>query len=194
MCRPLGNCPVAPPLNPALVMTTLQCVIILLYRVRHRVFNHVGLGPTMSPALLCIKNVHSRRSINGHHHHRSLRPLYRSTCVSRHLQLKTGGILSVQSFTARMPLLTATSVFGIGLGRRRWSSPQQCYLHCLHTLLYAYVIIVNNKSIKPLKYHKSSHFKAKKIDGAGPLPKPRPPWGWRHPSPYLTRPLNAFGA
>jgi len=27
----------------------------------------------------------------------------------------------VQSFTARMPLLTATSAFG--LGRRRWSSP-----------------------------------------------------------------------
>jgi len=33
----------------------------------------------------------------------------------------------VQSFTARMPfLLTASSAFG--LGRRRWSSPQQCYL------------------------------------------------------------------
>ena len=30
-----------------------------------------------------------------------------------------------------MPLLTATSAFG--LGRRRWSSPQQCYLHCLRT-------------------------------------------------------------
>jgi len=34
----------------------------------------------------------------------------------------------VQSFTARMRLLTATSAFG--LGRRRWSS-QQCCLHCL---------------------------------------------------------------
>jgi len=31
----------------------------------------------------------------------------------------------VQSFTARMPLLTATSTFG--LERRRWSSPQQCF-------------------------------------------------------------------
>jgi len=30
-----------------------------------------------------------------------------------------------------MPLLTATSAFG--LGRTRWSSPQQCYLHCLRT-------------------------------------------------------------
>ena len=29
----------------------------------------------------------------------------------------------MQSFTARMPLLTATSAFG--LGRRRWNSPQQ---------------------------------------------------------------------
>jgi len=38
----------------------------------------------------------------------------------------------VQSFTARMPLLTAASAFG--LGRRRWSSFQQRYLHCLHTM------------------------------------------------------------
>jgi len=37
----------------------------------------------------------------------------------------------MQSFTVRMPLLTATSAFG--LGRTHWSSHQQCYLHCLHT-------------------------------------------------------------
>ena len=37
----------------------------------------------------------------------------------------------MQSLTARMPLLAATSAFG--LGRRRWSSPQQCYLRCLCT-------------------------------------------------------------
>jgi len=40
-------------------------------------------------------------------------------------------ILLVPSFTARMPLLTATSAFG--LGRRRWSSPQQRYLHLSRT-------------------------------------------------------------
>ena len=33
----------------------------------------------------------------------------------------------MQSFTARMLLLTVTRAFG--LGRRHWSSPQQCYLH-----------------------------------------------------------------
>jgi len=60
----LPSCP--PPLNPALVMTTLQCVIILLYRVRHRVFNHVGLGPSAYnvTGITLHKNVHSRRSIN----------------------------------------------------------------------------------------------------------------------------------
>jgi len=31
-----------------------------------------------------------------------------------------------------MPLLTANSTSG--LGRRRWSGPQQCYLHCLCTI------------------------------------------------------------
>jgi len=45
--------------------------------------------------------------------------------------VKNWRILLVQSVTAHMLLLTATSTFG--LGRRRLSSPQHCYLHCLHT-------------------------------------------------------------
>ena len=45
--------------------------------------------------------------------------------------VKNWRIFLVQSFTACMPLLMAASAFG--LGRRHWSSPQQCYLHCLHT-------------------------------------------------------------
>ena len=36
----------------------------------------------------------------------------------------------VQTSPAHIPLLQATSAFG--LGRRRWSSPRQCYLQCLH--------------------------------------------------------------
>ena len=35
-----------------------------------------------------------------------------------------------KSFTAQMPLLTSA----FGLRRRRWSSPQQCYQHCLRTV------------------------------------------------------------
>ena len=50
--------------------------------------------------------------------------------VSRHLQLRTGGFRWCKSFTACMPLLMATSAFG--LGRRGWSS-HQCYLHCLYS-------------------------------------------------------------
>ena len=45
-----------------------------------------------------------------------LQPLYRTTCVSRHPQSITGGFCC-SSFTAHMPLLTATSAFR--LGRRR---------------------------------------------------------------------------
>ena len=41
--------------------------------------------------------------------------------------VKNWRFLLVQSFNAHMPLLTATSIFR--LERRRWSSPQQCYLH-----------------------------------------------------------------
>ena len=42
--------------------------------------------------------------------------------------VKKWRILLTQSCTARMPLLAATSAFG--LRRRRWSSPQQCYVYC----------------------------------------------------------------
>ena len=47
----------------------------------------------------------------------------------RHLQLRTGGFCWC-SFSAHMPVLTATIEFR--LGRRCWSS-QQCDLHCLLT-------------------------------------------------------------
>jgi len=40
--------------------------------------------------------------------------LCRSACVSQQRQLRTGRILLVQSFTAHMPLLTATSAFALG--------------------------------------------------------------------------------
>ena len=55
-------------------------------------------------------------------------------CISRHLQLRTGGFCPCKSFTARMPLLMATNTFG--LGRRRWSSPQQCYRHYLCAFMH----------------------------------------------------------
>jgi len=58
------------------------------------------------------------------------RPLYRSTCVNQHLQ--NWRILLVQSFSARMPLQTASSTFR--LWRKCWSS-QHCYLHCLCTFV-----------------------------------------------------------
>ena len=32
------------------------------------------------------------------------------------------------------PYAVADSNSAFGLGRRRWSSPQQCYIHCLGTL------------------------------------------------------------
>ena len=67
-----------------------------------------------------------------------LRPLYRSNCISWHLQLRTGC-----SLTACMPWLTATSTFW--LGGRHWSSSQQCYLHCLHTILtFTYLLVSKN--------------------------------------------------
>ena len=45
-----------------------------------------------------------------------LRALYRATCISRHPlpPVKNSRILLKQSFTARMPLLMATSAFGLG--------------------------------------------------------------------------------
>ena len=52
-----------------------------------------------------------------------------TTTVSLHLQLITGEFCWCN--VLRMPLLKANSAFG--LGRRCWSSPQQCYLRSLCT-------------------------------------------------------------
>ena len=45
------------------------------------------------------------------------------------------GILLVQSFTARMPSLMATSAFG--LGEDAGVLLEKCYRHYLHTLYFA---------------------------------------------------------
>ena len=60
--------------------------------------------------------------------------------------VKNYRILLVQSFTALTPLLTATSAFG--LWRRRWSSHQQCYLHCLYFSLTHLMQRKNNSDDK----------------------------------------------
>ena len=52
--------------------------------------------------------------------------------------VKNWRILLVRSFTAHMPLLTATSAFGFG--KRHWNFLQQCYPHFLHTFAIAVVV------------------------------------------------------
>ena len=59
-----------------------------------------------------------------------LQPLYKTTCVIRRPQLRTGGFLPEQISAVHMPLVMAVSTFV--LGRRRYSSPPRCYLHYLH--------------------------------------------------------------
>jgi len=59
----------------------------------------------------------------------------------------TSRILFVQSFTACMPLLTASSAFILEI--RYWSAPQQCYLHCLH-MLFIFLFFLFWESIMSL--------------------------------------------
>ena len=57
-----------------------------------------------------------------------------------------------QSFTACMPLLRVTSTFGLGI--RRWSSPQQCYLHCLRiATLSTYIYEDTNEWHSPVNVY-----------------------------------------
>jgi len=79
-----------------------------------------------------------------------LRPLYRSTCISRH----NCRILFVQSFTSCIPLLTATSTFA--LARRCFDYPQQCYLLCLRTF-YLHIYIDKHIFTCTRIYQSSSH-------------------------------------
>ena len=77
--------------------------------------------------------------------------------------MKNWWILLVQSFTALMPLLMASSAFG--LGRRHWSS-QQCYLHSLHTLSVvlfnghkmAVVVVVDSNDFDVNQHYSSVFF------------------------------------
>jgi len=62
------------------------------------------------------RDMTARRADNNNNNHRF-------TAIIKVTQpAKNWRILLVRSFAARMPLLTATSAFG--LGRRRWNSPQ----------------------------------------------------------------------
>jgi len=54
-------------------------------------------------------------------------PLYRSTCVSQHHELRTGA--KYYSLHA-----LADAIRAIGLGRIWYSSPQWCYLYCLRII------------------------------------------------------------
>ena len=65
----------------------------------------------------------------------------------------------MQSFTARKPLLTTTSAFG--LRRRRWSS-QQCYLHGLCTLYQDNCKLIKFNSIRTL--HKNHPLASSVVD------------------------------
>jgi len=65
-------------------------------------------------------------------HKTSLISHYTGQSVLAGTSVKNWRILLEQSFTGHMPLLMAASTFG--LRRRRWISPQRCYLHHLQTL------------------------------------------------------------
>ena len=71
-------------------------------------------------------------------------PVVRSTCVSWHHQFKMRDFVGAIFYR---PLLTATRTFG--LERRCQSSPQQCYLHCLHTT------VSHEKTLKIIYVQKS---------------------------------------
>jgi len=74
--------------------------------------------------------------------------------------------LLVQSFTARMPLLMATSAFG--LGRRHWSSPQQCYLiRDIVVIAYCMFVIIPSafSALTLLVGRQEGHPACKKLSG-----------------------------
>jgi len=59
-----------------------------------------------------------------------LQPLYRSTCISRHLQLRTEEFGLLQSFTAGMPLLTARAS-KLNNKKISWGISVNCYNSCV---------------------------------------------------------------
>ena len=82
--------------------------------------------PEKGPLNECVLDI-----INNSDHHFTAIIHINLHCLAP--PVKNWRISLVIGFTAHMPLLTATSA--CRLGRRRLSSPRQCYLHCLCTLL-----------------------------------------------------------
>ena len=84
---------------------------------------------------ICLFYSTSAQIVNAvlqQHNHHHFMAIIQVNLLQLTPPVKNWRILLVQSFNTHMPLLTATSAFG--LGRRCWSSPQQCYQHCLCTL------------------------------------------------------------
>jgi len=111
----------------------------LYYRIIHTVLSfvcYVNIFTTISQKewnneiLSQLSNQHRPQTTYSKPTTTVLQPLYRSTCMSQHLQLRTGDFVGAKLYCPHA-LVTATSAFG--LGRRCWSSPQQCYLQCLRT-------------------------------------------------------------
>jgi len=72
----------------------------------------------------------------------------------------------MQSFTALMPLLMATSAFG--LGRRHWSSPQKCYLiRDIVVIAYCMFVIIPSafSALMLLVGRQEGHPACKKLSG-----------------------------
>ena len=90
---------------------------------RKKIHRRGFASPDLRPSVCRIKAARQQ------HKTTRLWPLYRSTRVSRHLQLSTGAFCWCRVLLPARALLTATSAFGSA--RRRWSSLKQCYLHCL---------------------------------------------------------------
>jgi len=75
----------------------------------------------------CSFHGHSPRSSWGDNNNHSF--LYRLSCISKHLQLRTGGFCWCKVLLPTCPCWRQPA----HSWRRRCSSPQQCYLHCLGT-------------------------------------------------------------
>ena len=76
-----------------------------------------------------------------------LRPLCRSTCVSRHLQLRTRGFYCAK-FYCTHALADSNQCIRISC----WSSAEQCYLHCLRAIIFLYIASLKFRLVLPFKY------------------------------------------
>ena len=78
-------------------------------------------------ALIYREHCRTRLESESYNNNHRFTAIIQSTCISQHLQLRTGGFCRCKVLLSACPCRRKNSISALRI--RHWSSPQQCYPH-----------------------------------------------------------------